>query len=380
MPIGAMVLADIAMSIHERKTKTKGTTWVVRWRDPSGAPKEKTFKLKRDAVTFEARMLTEMAHGAYRDPRNDRITLATWHQKWWPNLETSGLSRGTLLTYESILRLHILPDLGARPMSSIRRIDIETWMATKSKAGLSASTLTKAKSLLGRLFASGIDNAIVTSNPVLGIRFSGGTPTKVRDPLDHDQIDAVVAELPAEYRALALVLAYCGLRPSEAIYLRRCHLLDGKTLLVDGALVERHGILEEGPTKTGKVRQVPIMTEAREALRDHLETRPTDPDTRIFVSTLGTDIRLSNFRRVLRRAAADSGIGMHITPYNFRHTCASLLARSSVSIALAAKVMGHHPNVFLATYAHVYADDLDLAAEALDDSRANWNSPRLRAV
>lgn len=150
-----MVQADIAMSIHQRKTKTKGTTWVVRWLDPSKAPKEKTFRLRKDAQAFEARIRTEMAHGGYRDPRNDRITLAEWHQQWWPIIEGSTLTRGTITTYESLLRLHILPDLGKRPMSSIRRIDVETWLTAKRQEGLSGSTLSKAKSLLNRLFASG---------------------------------------------------------------------------------------------------------------------------------------------------------------------------------------------------------------------------------
>ena len=265
-------------------------------------------------------------------------------------------------------------------MSSIRRIDVETWLTAKRQEGLSGSTLSKAKSLLNRLFASGVDNGIVLTNPVLGIRSTGAPPAAVRKALTHDQVDAIVDALPEEYRAFVMVLAYCGLRPGEAIYLRRRHLTAGNRLLIEGALVESHGQLFEGPTKTGKIRTVPMTDVVQGALADHLATRPDHPDTRIFVTDAGADIRLSNFRRVLRRAAQDAGIGDPITPYNFRHTCASLLAQGRVPVSLAANMLGHHPNVFLATYAHIYDGDLDTAAQALEASRNARHAVHLRAV
>jgi len=39
------------MSIHKRVTQRRGTTWVVRFRDP--LPRERTFDRKADAERFE---------------------------------------------------------------------------------------------------------------------------------------------------------------------------------------------------------------------------------------------------------------------------------------------------------------------------------------
>ena len=374
-----MVLADIAMSIHERKTKTKGTTWVVRWRDPSGAPKEKTFKLKRDAVNFEARMLTELANGTYRDPRNDRTTVTEWHHQWWPTIEGNDLAPGTVAIYESLLRIHILPDLGKRPMSTVRRIDVEQWLTTKRKQGLSGSTLSKMKSLLGRLFSSAVDNNVVTNNPVLGIRSTGLKPAKPKPVLTQTEVEALITVLPSEYRALARTLAYAGLRPSEALFLRRRHL-DGNTLTIEGGLVESQGTLTERPPKTGKARRVQLGPTALAALEQHLAHRPGEPDARIFVTESGTDIWLSNFRRTLRSVVLELGLDPAVTPYALRHTCATWLAQEAVPVPVAAKMLGHHPNVYLNTYVHVSDHDLPIAAAALERGFANRPVPHLHAV
>lgn len=57
--------------------------------------------------------------------------------------------------------------------------------------------------------------------------------------------------------AFVLVLAYCGLRPDEAIALRRRDLDDLGRLTVEGAAVTEHkGKLIEGDTKTHRSRLV----------------------------------------------------------------------------------------------------------------------------
>ncbi|MDQ6911172.1 MAG: N-terminal phage integrase SAM-like domain-containing protein, partial [Actinomycetota bacterium] len=60
----------------------------------------------------------------------DRVTLREWHARWWSTIENSDRAANTLVQYEGILRLHVLSHLGDRPMASLRRIDVEEWLAT----------------------------------------------------------------------------------------------------------------------------------------------------------------------------------------------------------------------------------------------------------
>jgi len=66
------------MGIH----KTPYGTWIVRWTDPWGRQKGKTFKTKGDANAFLRRTLGDMARGEYIDPRRSRLSLAQWADDW----------------------------------------------------------------------------------------------------------------------------------------------------------------------------------------------------------------------------------------------------------------------------------------------------------
>src|SRR5947209_2875410 len=104
------------MSIHRRNTKTRGATYVVRWRDPR--PREKTFRRKVDAERFERRILASRDAGVYRDPAHDKVTFGEWAARWWATAST-GRAPKTLESYEGALRLHALPYLRDRRLVTL---------------------------------------------------------------------------------------------------------------------------------------------------------------------------------------------------------------------------------------------------------------------
>lgn len=360
-----MVWASWPMSVEKRKTGTGQIRWTVRWRDPLGAPKQRTFARKEDARAFEAKVIHDRRQGTYRDPKLDRLTVAEWHKTWWPTIADSDLAPGTVSTYESLLRLHVLPTFGPRAMSQINKIDIESWLISKRKDGMAGSSLAKVKSLIGRLFSSAVDSKIIITNPVQGIRLRGTTRTKTQRALTDEEIVTLLEALPAHYRPLATLLGETGLRPGEALALRRRHL-EGTKLRIEAALVESHGVLRDGPTKTRRNRTIPLSARAQQAICDALQDRPAGPEVRVFVTEEGSDIWLSNFRRVLRQAVATTDLCPTVTPYTFRHSVATRLAKDAIAPSVAAKYLGHDPKVFLSTYAHIYDEDLGIVAEALD--------------
>jgi integrase len=187
----------------------------------------------------------------------------------------------------------------------------------------------------------------------------------------------LVAVLPERYRSLALVLAYGGLRPAEALALRRRHFDDLGQLLVEEGLTEARGKLIERPTtKTHRVRVVPLPASVASELVRHLETYvPTDPESRIFTTERGAPVRLSNFRSVFTEACRVAGLPSWATPYTLRHTAASLLAQQGVPVTTAASLLGHDPAIYLRTYARLYPGDLRSAADALDAARFEKGSP-----
>jgi integrase len=172
------------------------------------------------------------------------------------------------------------------------------------------------------------------------------------------------------------VLAYGGLRPAEALGLRRRHLDDLGQLLVEGGLTETRGkLIERSTTKTHRVRIVPLPASVAGELSKHMETNvPSDPESRIFTTERGSPVRLSNFRSVFSEARDTAELPSWVTPYTLRHTAANLLAQQGVPVTTAASLLGHDPAIYLRTYAHLYPGDLRAAADALEVARSGDGS------
>ena len=168
------------------------------------------------------------------------------------------------------------------------------------------------------------------------------------------------------------MLAYCGLRPGEAIALRRRHLDDLGRLTIEGAVTEHQGRLVEGDTKTHRSRLVQVPESVLQELRVHIDEHVTDrPDAPIFSPSDGAMVRLSNWRhRIWQPAVELAGLPPGVTPYVLRHTAASLMAQHGVPVSTAAAALGHDPAIYLRTYAHLYPGDLRSAADAMDAVRS----------
>jgi site-specific recombinase XerD len=84
----------------------------------------------------------ERRRGEYVDPRRSRERFQIIAEKW---LETKVDKKPkTFASYESSLRVHVLPLFGAMPLASIQREDIQAWIAKMRAKGKSSSTIRKA--------------------------------------------------------------------------------------------------------------------------------------------------------------------------------------------------------------------------------------------
>jgi hypothetical protein len=176
------------MSIHKRVTQKRGTTWVVRFRDP--LPRERTFDRKADAERFERYVRHQLDTDQYLDPDSARITLREWSERWWPTIATSQRAPSTVSGYEGALRLYVLPHLGERRLRTLRRIDMEEWLGELRSAGYSNSTIHGARTVAGMVLNSALDARIIASNPLTGHRLPT-TSSRTRHALTAEQVEAL---------------------------------------------------------------------------------------------------------------------------------------------------------------------------------------------
>lgn len=128
-------------SIRKREWTTpngeKKTAWLVDYRDSSGARRCKQFVRKRDADAWSTTAAWEVSQGTHT-PDSQSITIADAADQWLARARREGLERGTIKSYDQLVRLHIKPLIGAEKLSRVTKPRVEilrdTLVETRSRA------------------------------------------------------------------------------------------------------------------------------------------------------------------------------------------------------------------------------------------------------
>ena len=109
-------------------------------------------------------------------------------------------------------------------------------------------------------------------------------------------------------------------------------------------------------------------------LLDELEPLVTErpPTAWLFTAPFGGSLAISNWnRRVFAPAVESDGLAADgLTPHSLRHTAASLAIAAGADIKVVQTMLGHKDAaITLNTYAGLFADRLDVVADALDGAR-----------
>ncbi|MFF6871072.1 tyrosine-type recombinase/integrase [Streptomyces sp. NPDC012450] len=375
------------------KTERHGTglRYRARYIGPDGTEKSKSFpdKQKRKAEVWLSNIEADMSRGDYIAPEAGKVTFEQYANQW---IKTQGTDPSTRESVEMRLRLHALPHIGTRPMSSFNPTHLRLWMRTLEDAGLSASYRRGIFAHVSTVFTAAVEDRVIRVNPcsARSVKAPRLDPRKVK-PWSAARVMAVRAELPERYQALVDPAAGCGLRQGEVFGLA-VEDLDLKGGVVH--VVRQVKLLRNrpvfAPPKGGKERDVPLPESIALALTDHLHQFPaaevTLPwktldgppvtATLIFRSPEGFSLNRNRFNdRQWRPALRAAGIvggrdnGMHA----LRHFYASVLLDAGESIKALSEYLGHHdPGFTLRTYTHLMPSSQTRTRAAVD---AVWAAP-----
>jgi integrase len=353
------------MAWIEKRARAHHTAHKVYWRDPSGKVRSRTFDNAADAKRYAREVEHRKDTGSYVDPSAGNITLAEALDHM---LATSThLRPSTRELYAMHGRYLVAGSLGDRPIRSIGKGDVRTFLAELS-ATRGAATVNAVKRLLHRVLEVAVEEERITRNPAHGVRVE--KPAR-REPrfLSAAEVAAIVAEVPARYRALVWTLALAGLRIGEASALRVKNVTDSSIRVVETS-TEVAGRKITGPTKTGQSRTVDIPPELRGMLADHLNTYGNRfaPESFVFTGPDGGMVRQNGFRkRVFQPAAERAGITPTPTVHDLRHTAASLMASHGFTLLEAAGQLGHSATSMTERYSHVFPSERQEKAARLGE-------------
>ncbi len=359
-----------------------GERWVA-CIDVTGADGRR-HRRKRSARTYaEARtklreMQAEIAAGV---AVTGRLTLGEYLEDWLAHvLPARGISIATAENYESMIRVHITPALGAIKLDQLRAEHVDGLLRQLADAGKARSTMRLVRTVLVMALTHAERRDMVMRNAA---RLSIVPPGPVRESrsLTREEAKTLLGAIRGEpLEAAWLVMMLLGLRPGEAFALE-WQDVD----LESGVLRVRQGIQRAGGAKfslgdpkTPKSRRTLDMpSRVVEAFRHRSEDQEAQRRAAgeawnetglVFTTASGNMIDPANSRRVFRRCTEAAGLGRW-HPHEGRHSAASILSDAGVPLELVADVLGHAPGSKMTgdVYRHRISPVVGAAKTTMDD-------------
>ena len=336
--------------------------------DPgTGKPVRKSIYRKTQKEVREAKtaLLRALDTNNYREPQ--KITVGGWSQTWIDTYVSVNLKPLTLDSYNSILRRHILPGLGAMKVQELTPAHIQKFYAKMLKSGLSEKTVLNVAAVLRKLLSFAVKQGIIAVNPCLLTELPKSKKKEIH-PLTNEEIPKFLEAIAGmqEENAFALCL-FCGMREGEILGLSwdDVDLRTGK-IYVKQQLIRRR---EKGGTyeiqdspKNGRSRDIYLPNIAVEYLkrekRKQAENRLLagelwyNPSNLVFTDSYGCNLKTVNFYKHFKKAAESIG-RPELRPHDLRHTAATVSLESGVNIKDVQSLLGHATAAFtMQVYAH----------------------------
>jgi integrase len=362
-------------SVGRITTKDGNVHYRARWRDPSGAQKAQTFTRQKDAQRFLDSVEESKHRGVYIDPQAGRQTVSEFGEQWRRGLVHH--RERSADNMERVLRLHVYPAFGDRGLNSVRRSEVQSWVASLSEK-MKPGTVGKVYAALAALFRAAVSDGLIGRSPCYDIKRPAADSAHI-EPLALAQVNALIDAVPDRYRALIVLLTGTGLRPSEALgltqdrvdFLRRQVKVDRQLLSKNKAEVVF------GPPKTQhSIRVVPAPRMVIDALAGHVASYPSGRDGLLFTDERGRPIILGSlygdrrnthvtwFTKATRAADLPADLSLH----DLRHFYASLLIRQGADVKLVQSRLGHaSAQTTLDVYGHLWPDHDDRTRSMVDE-------------
>ncbi len=327
-----------------------------------------TFRTKRDADVFLARVRTDIERGVWVDPEAGKITVREYAIRWLR--ERPNLRPRTVELYEGELRLHILPVLGDLELSQLSSGRVRTWhadMLTGDRPG--KSTVAKCYRLISSIMATALEDGLIGRNPCV-LKNAGVERPRERPIATVDEVFALAEAIEPRYRTLVLTATFTGLRLGElrALKRKRFDLLHMTVQVVEQLQELSDGTLVTGPPKSDAgSRVVSIPPAMLPELEAHLGAwcLPGE-DELVFPGAQGRPFRRASLYTAWRRATRAIGLeDLHF--HDLRHTGNTLAAATGASTKELMSRMGHASPRAALIYQHASRERDHAIAAALSD-------------
>jgi integrase len=343
--------------------------WVFSKRD--GKKIRRTFAQKAEAKSWRADALGALSRGGLRAAK--KTTLGEAWAAWIkgarhgsiPNRSGDPYKRAALRSYESGMRLRVLPHFAGVRLTDLQRFDLQEFADDLLADGWNPSTIQVTLLPVRAIYRRALSRGEVAVNPCSGLQLPAvrGRRERYATPAE---AEALIAAVPAADRPIWATAMYGGLRRGELQALRAEDVdLANGVIRVEFGWEYREGQI---PLKSDAGRRkVPISA----VLRDFLDARTTASGysgrDRFFGLARGdSTFDPSKLTKRADKAWKDAGLE-RITLHECRHTFASLMIAAGVNAKALQTFMGHaNISITLDRYGHLMPGSEAEGARLLD--------------
>ena len=369
-------------------------------RDPATGKRQRHFESVRGSKKAAQQRMHELLHtlerGSYIKP--ERITLGEWLENWLNGYVATNCSLRTVQSYQSEVMHHLIPTLGAIPLTHLQPQHLQSYYAhalsqgrVDGKGGLSARTVQYHDHILSEALSHAVKMGLLIRN----IADAVDPPRPEKKDMETLALEDVPRFLEAAhetpYYVLYYTALYTGMRLGELLGLRWCDVdLYMASLSVVQALCKRSGVCKMVKPKSPKSRrQIALSPSLALLLRQHKDEqqirgillgKPSADSDLVFCHTDGKPIEPGvvshTFAKVLKKAGLS-----HIRFHDLRHTHATLMLKQGVHPKIVSERLGHSSvAITLDTYSHVLPGLQEQAAENFDNLLLRENVGKMSAI
>lgn len=382
-----------SVRVFRRDDNGTPTLWVaeLRWTDGRGRKQRgvEYAKNKRDADRALAELRRRRDAGL---PGGAGETTAAYLDRWLRTTVDGHLAPRTVEGYHALVRNHLTPALGTRPLAKLTGADLAELYADRLRSGLHPRTVHHIHACAHKAFAQAVRWRLIDRNPADDADPPTVPPRTVK-ALSPDQLRAFIAACRGHrLEALFLLVLSTGLREGEAFGLR-WQDIDwdaGRARIVQTVGREWGKTVEKDATKNRSSRRtvylLPDVTDALRRRRDEQRRerdaagRPWVLSDLVWTTRTGGPLSAQNFlardykpllvaaglAREGRTPTGRKTIEAPVTFHDLRHSAATYLIARGVPLKIVSALLGHAQIAITAdTYGHVDELMLGVAADAM---------------